>query len=214
MRCVWRRANHHPRSLIHSGHRVRTQWLIRSIVAALVFLSALPANADTLEARLAACLACHGANGQSTIPEVPSLGGQPAFYLTIQLLMFREKLRVVEPMNQVMRGLKDDDLRDMAAYLAKLPPPEPPAGPVDPARVERARALIDQHRCNFCHNRDYSGEQNVPRLAGQREDYLVKALREYKDNTRRGYDASMADVLYLVSDEEILDLAYFLSRLR
>jgi cytochrome c553 len=42
----------------------------------------------------------------------------------------------------------------------------------------------------------------------------VKALREYKDNTRRGYDASMADVLYLVSDEEILDLAYFLSRLR
>ena len=174
----------------------------------------MPANADTLEARLAPCLACHGANGQSTIPEVPSLGGQPAFYLTIQLLMFREKLRVVEPMNQVMQGFKDDDLRDMAAYLAKLPPPEPPAGPVDPARVERARALIDQHRCNFCHNRDYSGEQNVPRLAGQREDYLVKALREYKDNTRRGYDASMADVLYLVSDEEILDLAYFLSRLR
>ena len=86
--------------------------------------------------------------------------------------------------------------------------------PVDPARVERARTLIEQHRCNFCHNRDYSGEQNVPRLAGQREDYLVKALREYKDNTRRGYDASMADVLYLISDEQILDLAYFLSRLR
>ena len=171
------------------------------IVVALILLSALPAYADTLEARLAACLACHGANGQSTIPEVPSLGGQPAFYLTIQLLMFREKLRVVEPMNQVMQGLKDDDLRDMAAYLAKLPPPEPPAGPVDPARMERARTLIEQHRCNFCHNRDYSGEQNVPRLAGQREDYLVKALREYKNNTRRGYDASMADVLYLVSDE-------------
>ena len=66
----------------------------------------------------------------------------------------------------------------------------------------------------FCHNRDYSGEQNVPRLAGQREDYLVKALREYKNNTRRGYDASMADVLYLIRDEQILDLAYFLSRLR
>ena len=42
----------------------------------------------------------------------------------------------------------------------------------------------------------------------------MKALREYKNNTRRGYDASMADVLYLVSDEQILDLAYFLSRLR
>jgi cytochrome c553 len=184
------------------------------IVVALILLSALPANADTLEARLASCLACHGANGQSTIPEVPSLGGQPAFYLTIQLLMFREKLWVVEPMNQMMQGLKDDDLRDMAVYLAKLPPPKPAGDPVYPARMERARELIDQHRCNFCHERDYSGEQNVPRLAGQREDYLVKALREYKNNTRRGYDASMADVLYPISDEQILDLAYFLARLR
>jgi len=191
-------------------------WQALSLVSfvVLIFLSALPVNAETLEGRLAPCLACHGANGQSTIPEVPSLGGQPAFYLTIQLLMFREKLWVVEPMNQMMQGLKDDDLRSMAAYLAKLPPPEPADGSIDPVRMERARTLIEQHRCNFCHNRDYSGEQNVPRLAGQREDYLVKALREYKNNTRRGYDASMADVLYLISDEQILDLAYFLARLR
>ena len=193
------------------------EWRIvmRSIVgAAFVLLSALPASADSLEARLATCLACHGEKGQSVIPEVPSLGAQPAFYLTIQLFMFREKLRVVEPMNQMMQGLRDDDLRNMADYIAKLPPPEPAGGPADPARMERARALIEQHRCNFCHNRNYSGEQNVPRLAGQREDYLVKALQEYKNNTRRGYDASMADVLYLVSDEQILDLAYFLARLR
>lgn len=80
--------------------------------------------------------------------------------------------------------------------------------------MTRARALIEQHRCNFCHQGNYSGEQNVPRLAGQREDYLAKAMREYKNNTRRGYDASMADVLFLVSNEQILDLAYFLSRLR
>ena len=128
--------------------------------------------------------------------------------------MFRERLRLVEPMSQMLQGLKDDDLRGMATYLAKLPPPEPAGGSVDAARMERARALIEQHRCNFCHQRDYSGEQNVPRLAGQREDYLAKALQEYKYNARRGYDASMADVLYPISDEQILDLAYFLSRLR
>jgi cytochrome c553 len=80
--------------------------------------------------------------------------------------------------------------------------------------MERARALIEQHRCNFCHQGNYAGEQNVPRLAGQREDYLVKALREYKDNTRRGYDASMADVLHPLSDEQMLDLAYYFARLR
>lgn len=80
--------------------------------------------------------------------------------------------------------------------------------------MERARALSEQHRCNFCHNGDYGGQENVPRLAGQREDYLAKALREYKSDARRGYDASMADVLYPVSDEQILELAYFLARLR
>jgi len=185
-----------------------------SVVAAAFFLfAALPTGADTLEGRLVACLACHGAKGQSEIPTVPSLGGQPALYLTIQLLMFREKLRAVEPMTQMLQGVKDDELRGMAAYLAKLPPPEPPGDTVDPARMERARALIEQQRCNFCHQRDYSGGDNVPRLAGQREDYLVKALQEYKNNTRRGYDAAMADVLYLISDEQILDLAYFLARL-
>src|SRR4029077_17153841 len=146
--------------------------------------------------------------------EVPSLGGQPVFYLTVQLLLFRDRLRAVELMNKMMQGFSDGDLRKTADLISKLPAPQPPGGAVDPDRMERGQALAAQNRCNFCHQGNYSGGQNVPRLAGQREDYLVKALREYKSNTRRGYDASMADVLYLISDEQILDLAYFLSRLR
>jgi cytochrome c553 len=186
---------------------------MRSIAAALVILWTLPVQAaDVLEARLATCLACHGEKGQSSTPEVPSLGAQPAFYVTIQLFMFREKLRVVELKNKATQGLSNDDLRKLADYIAELPPPRSAGGPADPERIERARALIEQNRCNFCHDRDYAGGQNVPRLAGQREDYLVKALREFKNNTRRGYDASMADVLYPISDEQILDLAYFLAR--
>jgi cytochrome c553 len=187
---------------------------MRSLAAAVfVWLAALSVAAATLEERLAPCLACHGEAGQSAIPEVPSLGAQPAFYVTIQLYMFRERMRVVEPMNEMTKGLSDDDVRRMAEVISKLPPPLPAAEPPDPARLERARALIQQHRCNFCHNQDFSGEQNVPRLAGQREDYLVKALREYKSNARRAYDASMADVMYAVTDADILDLAHFLAHL-
>lgn len=74
-------------------------------------------------------------------------------------------------------------------------------------------ALTLRHRCNFCHISNFAGVENVPRLAGQRKDYLVKAMRQYKDNTRRGYDAAMAEVLYAISDEPILDLAYFLARI-
>jgi cytochrome c553 len=193
--------------------------------AVLVYmLAALPVTAASLEEgpygpaptqsrqRLAACLACHGEQGQSEQPEVPSLGAQPAFYVMVQLYMFREKLRTVEVMNATTQGLSDDELRGMADRIAKLPPPRPVEAPGDSARLDRARALIQQHRCNFCHNPDFSGAQQVPRLAGQREDYLVKALREYKNNTRRGYDPAMAEVLYDINDEQILDLAYFLAR--
>jgi cytochrome c553 len=181
-------------------------------VGVLVWLSALPIAAATIEGRLAVCMACHGEQGQSAVPEVPSLGAQPAFYIMTQLFMFRERLRVVGPMHETTQGLSDDQLRHMAELIAKLPPPLPAPEPPDPIQLERARALIAQHRCNFCHNQDFSGEQNVPRLAGQREDYLVKALREYKSNTRRSYDASMADVLYALTDADILDLAHFLAR--
>ena len=47
-----------------------------------------------------------------------------------------------------------------------------------------AGELAQSYHCGFCHNPDFSGRDNVPRLAAQREDYLVKALREYKSNTR------------------------------
>ena len=100
------------------------------------------------------------------------------------MLMFRDKLRVNEPMNQAMQELKDDDLRSMARHIAKLPPPEPSGGAIDTGRMERARALIEQHRCNFCHQGNFSGEQNVPRLAVQREDYLAKACANTR--TTRG----------------------------
>lgn len=182
-------------------------------VAALILLAALPVLAASVDERLAACVACHGEKGQSIVPEVPSLGAQPEFYLTLQLFMFRERMRIVEPMNAMMKGLSDDDLRGMADMISQLPPPRTAAEPANPARLERARALIQQHRCNFCHNQDFSGEQNVPRLAGQREDYLVKAMREYKSNTRRGYDAAMADVMVPLTDADILDLAHFLAQL-
>ena len=182
------------------------------LVTVLVLLTALPVAAAALDERLALCLACHGEQGQSVIPEVPSLGAQPAFYVMVQLYMFRERLRTVGPMHDMIHGLSDNDLRRMAETIAELPPPRPVGEPGDPARLERARTLIQQHRCNFCHAANFAGAENVPRLAGQREDYLVKTLREYKNNTRRGYDPAMAEVLYPITDEQIGDLAYFLAR--
>ena len=90
----------------------------------------------------------------------------------------------------------------------------PPADAGDAARLANGRALITSNRCNSCHNLDLSGRENIPRIANQREDFLVKTLRDYKDNTRHGYDGVMADVLAPITDAKILDLAYAIARFR
>ncbi len=188
---------------------------MRTTIAALALaLVASTASAATLEERIAPCLACHGEKGQSETENTPSLGAQQAPYTLIQLFMFRQKLRTFEPMNEMAKALSDDDLRTFSDYIAKMPKPASPADVGDPARMQRAAALAQQHRCDACHNTDFSGKENVPRIANQREEYLAKTLAEYKDNSRHGYDGSMADVMAQVTPEQIAELAYFLARVR
>jgi len=178
----------------------------------LVCAAALPGLAATVEERTAPCLACHGEKGQSENPEVPSLGAQPPLYTLIQLYLFREKQHRVELMNEAAKDLTDNDLREFSDFIAKLPAPKPPEGAVESARIEHGRMLVQQHRCGFCHNPDFSGHDNIPRIAAQREDYLIKALREYKNNTRPGYDASMGEVVQPINDADFLDLGYYIAR--
>jgi cytochrome c553 len=188
---------------------------MRKLIVALTFaLSASLVRAETIEERAAPCLACHGERGQSETENTPSLGGQQPPYALIQLFMFREKLRVFDPMNEMAKPLTDDDLRVFSEFIGKLPKPAPPADAGDPARMQRAQALAQQYRCNACHNTDFSGKENVPRIADQREDYLAKTMAEYKDNSRHGYDGTMAEALQPVTPEQIADLAYYLARLR
>jgi cytochrome c553 len=171
-------------------------------------------QAETFAERAAVCLGCHGERGQSETAEIPSLGGQPAPYLLIQLYLFREKQRAVPLMVEQTKGFTDDDLRLFSDKVAKLPPPQPTTEGAEAGRLTSGRALISQHRCNTCHNLDLSGKDNVPRVAGQREDYLLKTLREYKSNTRHGYDATMAEVLAPITDAQIVELAYTIARFR
>jgi cytochrome c553 len=188
---------------------------MRKIIFAFAFaIVTASARAETIEQRATACFACHGEHGQSETENTPSLGGQQAPYALIQLFMFREKLRTFEPMNEIAKAFTDDDLRGFSDFIATLPKPKPPADAGDPARLQRAQALVQQNHCNTCHNTDFSGKENVPRIADQREDYLAKTLAEYKDNSRHGYDGTMADVMGSVTPEQIPDLAYYLARLR
>jgi cytochrome c553 len=182
------------------------------LVAAFLCVGAPRALAAPFEERVALCLACHGEKGQSDNVEVPSLGAQTAPYALIQLYMFRQKLRSNDIMNDAVKDFTDDDLRTFSDFIARLPAPRPPAEPADAERLERGRALTRQHRCDFCHQGNLTGRDDIPRIATQREDFLAKTLREYKSNVRPGYDAAMASVVQPLSDADIADLAYYTAR--
>jgi cytochrome c553 len=183
-------------------------------LTALLLLGISPIlHAQTVAERMPTCLACHGENGQSVTPEVPSLGAQPSAYVLIELYMFRQKLRVAAPMNDMMDGVSDTDLQTFADAIAKLPAPKP-AEDADPTRMAQGQALVDRNRCNFCHGSHFEGNENVPRLAGQREDYLLKALRNYKGRKRAEYQPAMGEVVGPLKDEDFVNLAYYIARMK
>ncbi len=88
------------------------------------------------------CDACHGEDGNSKMENIPSLAGQPAFFILNQLILMREKVRPVEAMAPFVKDLKDDDIRALAEHFAKLPP-KPSDEPIDPALVKRGEEIAN-----------------------------------------------------------------------
>ena len=177
--------------------------------------AAAPAAAGQYAQRFATlCAACHGANGRSDMPGTPVLAGQHSFYAITQLFLFREGRRSNEGMTAVAKTLKDDDLRGFSDFIGTLPfvPPPPPATPTDSARMTKGQALAQQHKCLFCHGADLAGGQQVPRIAGQREEYLQMSLRGYKTGTRPGYTMAMTEAVSQIPIEDLDVLAYYAAR--
>jgi cytochrome c553 len=162
------------------------------------------------------CAACHGANGRMETPMAPVLAGQPSLYAITQLFLFREGRRSNEPMTAVAKTLTDDDLRGFSDLIGTLPPvPAPPlAQPPDPVRMARGQVLAEQHKCVFCHGAGLAGGEQVPRIAGQREDYLQASLRGFHAGSRPGYTQAMGAAVSQIPEEDLDTLAYYVARFR
>ena len=158
------------------------------------------------------CEVCHGKGGNSETPLTPSIAGQPEIFLTNQLVYFREGLRNAPVMQQVAQGMKDAQITALARHFAASPAKVIAAGKPDPKRAARGKSLAASMLCGQCHLPNYRGRDQIPRLAGQREDYLVAAMKGYRDNTRTGADTTMVEVLRGVGDADIPALAHFLAR--
>jgi len=187
--------------------------------AAIVALARAPAFAADVPAdmreKLETCAACHGPNGVSPNPEVPSLAAQPELFTQWQLVYMRDGTRKVEAMEAVVKDMTDDDVRFYGSYFAALPPPVPQHAQPNDAESGEVLNLMRPRRCANCHDDTMAGKGEMPRLAGQRADYLVKALRDFRANTRRGRgNAVMVELIATLTDNDVTLLAEYLSRLR
>ena len=160
----------------------------------------------------ALCAACHGAAGVSAQAGTPSLAGQPSFYAITQLFLFRDGRRDSPAMTAIAKGMTDADLRAYSDAIGQLPAaPGLPTSAPDAARQARGAALAQRLHCLGCHGDAAEGGRQVPRLAGQREDYLQHALRGFRAGSRVGYTPAMSEALAGVTPVEIDDLAHHLA---
>jgi cytochrome c553 len=157
------------------------------------------------------CLACHGPDGNSVTEGIPSIAGQPKLFIETQLVLIREELRPAPQMLPLVKGMKDAEITRLADHFSKLPAKSMASGKPDPARVERGRARAAALHCGSCHTPDFGGQNQVPRLAGQREEYLKSEMLAYRDGKRKGGDTIMAAALYGVKEDDIEALAHFLA---
>lgn len=184
-----------------------------ALATGALLAAAAAVYADGGSARLAPCFACHGPQGKGSAG-VPAIGGQPAFYVLTQLFLFREGRRDSPPMAAVAKGLSDADLQELSQLVAALPPPAPAPGPIDGTRYARGERALQRHRCGACHGADFSGSEQVPRLAHQREAYLLEVLRQFKRGARLGYTPAMTEVMSVVDADELAPIAHYLAHVK
>lgn len=159
------------------------------------------------------CTPCHGEAGISQTENIPSLAGQPDQFIQWQLVYFRAGTRKNEQMRPIIEQLNNDDIRNLGGYFASLTPAK--GKPDDnPDLSQKGAQAAAGRRCASCHTDSYAGTKAVARVAGQRQEYLLKALHDYKSGVRSGGgQAAMADVAYSLSEEEIEALAHYLAHL-
>ena len=174
----------------------------------MFFASPVAAQPLSLEQRIEQCGGCHGEDGNSKLENIPSLAGQPAFFTLNQLVLMREGVRKVEPMMPFVKDLKDADIQALAAHFEKLTPKASDEA-IDPALVARGEKIAAQRRCASCHLPTLAGQEQMPRLARQRVDYMITAMNAYLKDQRTGADTAMTAAIFGLTGDDIIALAHY-----
>jgi cytochrome c553 len=185
-----------------------------AFVAAFLFLALAAAHADPAAGKKkgAPCVTCHGPDGNSASGEYPILAGQTARYIYLQLKDFKEGRRSNGLMAPFVAKLSRDDMLDLADYFSAQKP-KPIAFKPDPTRVARGKKKADEVLCTMCHLGGMKGQNEIPRVAGQYPEYVIKQLKAFKARTRTNDAGSMTSVSQTISERDIEDLAHYIANL-
>jgi cytochrome c553 len=170
------------------------------------------AQSVALGDKIRLCSACHGEDGNSKMEKIPSLAGQPAFFILNQLFLMREGVRKVEAMAPIVKDLKDDDLTSLSQHFAALASKRSDEA-VDSELAKKGAELATKRRCGSCHLPNLAGQEQMPRLARQRLDYLLESLKSYRDSPRPGADTAMSAEIAGATDADITALAHYAASL-
>lgn len=173
------------------------------------------AQAQDIEAgkkKAEACAACHGATGNSPAGAFPTLAGQNARYIYLQLKDYKEGRRKNPMMSAVAQGLEKKDMQDLAAYFAAQKQ-ERTGFKSDQARVEAGAKKAEESLCAMCHLGGMKGQNEVPRLAGQHPEYIIGQLKAFKARERTNDAGNMTSLAQTLSEDDMVNLAHWISAL-
>jgi cytochrome c553 len=156
------------------------------------------------------CAHCHGTDGNSTSSAYPSLAGQTREYLYRQIKAFKEGQRKNAMMSPAAVVLSDQDMQDLAEYFAGQTLVRSSAK-TDPAVVEQGKKLAAELQCVACHQPNFKGLNEFPRVSRQKYPYIVKQLKDFRDGIRAS--DVMGPTVKNLTDEQVDALAQYLTGL-
>jgi cytochrome c553 len=159
------------------------------------------------------CAACHGVDGNSPSPAFPILAAQTFRYTYLQLKDFKEGNRKDPVMSPFAANLSREDMLNVAMYFSQQPMKNIAFKP-DEAKAELGKKKADEVLCTMCHLGGFKGQNEIPRVAGQYPEYIVKQLKDFKARTRTNDAGNMTSVAQTVTEADIDALAHYIAGLR
>ena len=192
---------------------------LRTLATTLLLLAGGSAQAQApaapsppMPAKAGLCMACHGPQGNPVMALTPALAGQTARYIYLQLRDFQEGRRSNELMSPMAKDLTRDEMRELGAWFAAQKSQPQPFQP-DAAKARLGKVKADETLCTMCHLGGFAGQNEIPRVAGQPFDYIVKQLRDFKAKTRTNDAGNMTSVSNTLTEADIENVAHYIAGL-